>query len=137
MSGRAVLMLDNWRLPAGASPNDSSRWPRARARKELRELAFYTVHQQAHGKRFGRVRISVRLHVCRNTRLWGRAPGYRPRDEDNALAALKGFFDGIVQAGLVPDDDAQHVTQGGVTFFAVARTEDEGLQVTIEELEAA
>jgi hypothetical protein len=131
---RAVLMLDNWRLPAAASPNDSSKWPKARARKDLRQLGWGEALKQAPGVRFERASIAVRLHICRNTRLWSKAPGYRPRDEDNAQAALKGFFDGLVDARMFPDDNAKYVKQDGVTIYPVSRTEDEGLYVEIQEL---
>ena len=33
----------------------------------------------------------------------------RRRDEDNAIGSLKAAYDGIVDAGLVPDDDYAHM----------------------------
>lgn len=32
----------------------------------------------------------------------------RRRDQGNAIASLKAYEDGIIDAGLVPDDDAEH-----------------------------
>jgi len=36
-------------------------------------------------------------------------PTKRRRDEDNAIASLKAAYDGIVDAGLLPDDDHTHM----------------------------
>lgn len=33
----------------------------------------------------------------------------RRRDQDNATASLKAAYDGIVDSGLVPDDDPRHM----------------------------
>jgi len=38
------------------------------------------------------------------------------RDELNALASLKSAFDGFVDAGLIVDDDSEHLTHGPTTF---------------------
>lgn len=40
----------------------------------------------------------------------------RPRDDDNYIAMMKAYRDGIVQAGLVPDDDSTHWVTGGARF---------------------
>lgn len=42
--------------------------------------------------------------------------GYRPRDVPNAIGAMKGTIDGIVDAGVIPDDDAKHLSIGSVTI---------------------
>ncbi len=34
----------------------------------------------------------------------------RKRDEDNAKGSLKAAFDGVVDSGLIPDDDSEHLT---------------------------
>jgi crossover junction endodeoxyribonuclease RusA len=34
----------------------------------------------------------------------------RRRDEDNAKGSLKAAFDGVVDAGLLPDDESSHLT---------------------------
>jgi len=34
---------------------------------------------------------------------------YRKHDEDNAIGSLKAVYDGIVDAGLVVDDDSKHM----------------------------
>jgi len=33
----------------------------------------------------------------------------RKRDEDNAIGSLKAAYDGIIDSGLVPDDDSRHM----------------------------
>ena len=40
----------------------------------------------------------------------------RRRDQDNAMAALKAAYDGVVDAGVVVDDDYEHMKRGVPTF---------------------
>jgi len=40
--------------------------------------------------------------------------GYRPVDIPNAIAAFKPGFDALVDAGILVDDDARHMTLGTV-----------------------
>lgn len=40
----------------------------------------------------------------------------RRRDDVNALASLKPAYDGLVDAGLLVDDDHRHLTTRGATF---------------------
>jgi len=40
----------------------------------------------------------------------------RRRDQDNAMGALKAVYDGIVDSGLVADDDYEHMERGVPTF---------------------
>lgn len=40
----------------------------------------------------------------------------RRRDSDNAMGALKSVYDGIVDSGLVPDDDPEHMKRTQPTF---------------------
>ncbi len=40
----------------------------------------------------------------------------RRRDQDNAMGALKSAYDGIVDSGLVIDDDYEHMGRGSPTF---------------------
>lgn len=49
-----------------------------------------------------------------------RADIYRPKDVDNAVAALKSVFDAMVDACIVPDDNADHVVLGGVRLYRTA-----------------
>lgn len=41
-------------------------------------------------------------------------PVYRPTDEDNAISALKGAFDGLVQANVCSDDTSSYFRIGNV-----------------------
>jgi len=40
----------------------------------------------------------------------------RRRDQDNAIGSLKAAYDGIVDSGLVPDDDYEHMKRMPPTF---------------------
>jgi hypothetical protein len=40
----------------------------------------------------------------------------RNRDERNAVAMLKAYYDGIVDSGLIPDDNHQVLSHGQPTF---------------------
>ena len=41
----------------------------------------------------------------------------RRRDDVNALAMLKAAYDGVILAGLLPDDDRSHLRTEGAEFF--------------------
>lgn len=45
------------------------------------------------------------------TRLHYRAPDRRRRDEDNLIATAKPLWDGLVDAGIVPDDTSEYMTK--------------------------
>jgi crossover junction endodeoxyribonuclease RusA len=72
---------------------------KARRTKTLREAAAWS----AKALKLGRLEhVTVQLHY---------APGdMRRRDSDNLSATLKPAVDGLVDAGLVEDDDPLHVT---------------------------
>ena len=40
----------------------------------------------------------------------------RRRDQDNAMASLKAAYDGIVDSGLISDDDSEHMKRTPPTF---------------------
>lgn len=40
----------------------------------------------------------------------------RRRDQDNFMGSLKAVYDGIVDSGLVPDDDYKHMQRGALEF---------------------
>lgn len=44
-------------------------------------------------------------------------PEHRLRDQDNLLARFKPGLDGIVDSGLIPDDDAEHLVVDGVDIL--------------------
>ena len=54
----------------------------------------------------------VRVHLLFCTRGGRGVQRYQPRDVANAIAAAKPLFDGLVDAGIVPDDSQQHLDVG-------------------------
>ncbi|HWL54289.1 MAG TPA: hypothetical protein VNQ90_17750 [Chthoniobacteraceae bacterium] len=66
--------------------------------------------------------------ACVETGPWERAlatvtffwPDNRRRDEDNAVASLKAAYDGIVDAGLIVDDNSRHLRRE-MPVFAIDR----------------
>lgn len=48
----------------------------------------------------------------------GKGRYYQPRDENNAVAAFKAGFDGIVDAGWCKDDSAEYMELGPVRITA-------------------
>jgi hypothetical protein len=78
-----------------------------------------------------RITISYRVH-CGPSHMLGYNDGrHRPKDCDNAVVALSACQDGIVDAGIVADDDAKHVRLGGIEV--ITDTDLCGVFVTIEE----
>lgn len=72
---------------------------KARRTRMIRE----TVGWQAQAMRLGHApHISVQLHYTTGDR--------RRRDSDNLVPTMKPAVDGLVDAGVVPDDDPAHVT---------------------------
>jgi hypothetical protein len=61
---------------------------------------------------------------------------YRPRDNNNAQCACKPVFDGIVDAGIVPDDDYLHMAIGSVVIHRVETIEEECIIVIVERLDS-
>lgn len=54
----------------------------------------------------------------------------RRRDYGNAFAAAKALIDGIVDAGLVPDDDTKHLGIGKIRMVTGVR--DDGVLIVLE-----
>ncbi len=86
-----------------------------------------------------RARFTVTAYFCRKgvktqNEEYLKSTGYRPRDEDNLLAAMKPAFDGIVSSGLVPDDSSQYVTHGTPRIVWVEAYEQERVEVLVEPL---
>lgn len=59
---------------------------------------------------------------------------YRPMDWGNAAYALKSAIDGIIDAGLIVDDDYRHVVRGSCAVERCALPSEEGLLVELEEV---
>lgn len=59
----------------------------------------------------------------------------RKRDQDNAMGSLKAVYDGIVDAGIVEDDDYEHMERGIPKFHDNSRKVCPMVILTIERLE--
>lgn len=97
--------------PPQLSPNRKpgtrgGRMAHARAAREYRELAKRVAGAWVDGPPWAKA--AVRARFFHSTK--------RRRDDVNFLAALKPAFDGLVDAGLLEDDDAAHLTTLGATF---------------------
>jgi len=133
--GRRRVVYDTTTpLPSDSSPNRHSRWPSARARKQLNVIGWGMYHAYSPGVRFARARMTITLRVCRNWRATEAYPAYRPLDGDNLIAACKGLIDGIVRAGIVADDRTKYLEPPVGRIVEVATPREEGLLVEIEEL---
>ena len=124
-------------LPARAlSPNGAhgSFHEVAAARRALREATFAAIREKwASPPKFVRASITVGYY-CTNKK-----PGdglYRPTDVFNAISACKPLFDGIVDAGIIPDDDYTHLVLGSFEIVRTDSLELEGLVVVIQHEEA-
>ena len=89
---------------------------KAKARKQYREEAFYCARQVHHAPFCGPVRLSVVVYAARKAHD-GR---YRPCDAQNLTAALKGAIDGIVDSGLIADDNHRVLSWGEMAFRTTA-----------------
>ena len=136
MNSTCVVSLTLPLPPRGCSPNlDSHRhWRlRSRGRGEYRMAAKLHLMQGARGVKAGKVRISCAFWCGK---VLPRDDFYRPKDEANGIASLKAMVDGFVDAGLVPDDDAKHVTWGSCQIHGIKESGRKScVEVTIEIVE--
>jgi Holliday junction resolvase RusA-like endonuclease len=114
-------------LPTAAvGGNARGHWAQAAAEtKRLRADACFYARQQLRGVRFtSRVLATVQVFTPRvNTR----------RDWDNYLKRLKPVFDGVVEAGVLLDDDAAHlVAVPADPLFVAPGKQGEGVLITFE-----
>lgn len=63
--------------------------------------------------------------------------GYRPRDVQNAIAALKPAIDGMVDAGVVPDDSWEWVQWGRVQIVRCIAGEQPGVRIEVRQMATA
>lgn len=83
-------------------------------------------------QRPARARVSLLFGTARSRGPYKPAL-YRPQDIGNAVSAFKAGFDGLVEAGLLVDDDAKHMALGNVEIDSTAGP---WVRVTIEPLAA-
>ncbi len=93
--------------PESLSPNCSvgslgGRLKKASDSKKYRLLtALLVMQEQVETAPWDTVEVKAIFHHATNRR----------RDQDNAIASLKAAYDGIVDSGLVPDDDWRHMVR--------------------------
>ena len=98
-----VLPLPNPALsPNVAIGSYGGRMKKAAASKRYRRLSREAVEAEAiETAPWGHVEVQATFYHKTTRR----------RDQDNAIASLKAAYDGIVDAGLVEDDDWKHMTR--------------------------
>ena len=108
------------------SPNARIHWTvKAGVTKKARRLARQAVEaEDICTKPWQKVKAQETFfyNVCRN------------RDERNAVAMLKAYYDGEVDAGLIEDDNYQILTHGQPTF-EIDRN-DPRVEITISKLDS-
>lgn len=99
--------------PRELSPNTYKHWRKVSgAKKEYRNLCGMTAPRTLWNTRNGRDVVRLSLTFCIKG---GRAEGrYQPRDAANALSAFKAGIDGLVDAGMCPDDSQKHLELGAI-----------------------
>lgn len=115
--------------PAACHPHAKGHWrPKAEATKEYRQMAKIAAIQQTKGCKFlGRCRVSHEWFMgkCRAEQSVSplrSAKRYRPRDIANAIASLKAAIDGIVDAGVIGDDNHKVLQWGDCTLHRDAKS---------------
>lgn len=82
------------------------RFMRAAAAKKQKELAKAAMEDALRGEMWRRAQVSaVFYHTVE-----------RRRDDVNHLAMLKSAYDGCILAGILPDDDRDHLQTTGAEF---------------------
>ncbi len=111
--------------PAAMNPNGShGHWAQvARARKKCRKLACEAVKAEQIDETWQRVEVKAVFFYYQKRR----------RDGSNFNTRLKSYFDGIVDGGLVVDDDYEHWTTMPPEFF-IDRTQGR-VEITIRRME--
>ena len=111
-----------WLPPASVRGNSRAHWTaKARDTKALRESGHL------HGLSKG-ADLMPKASIQYAFRHW------RSIDLDNLVIGMKPFCDGIIDSGLLPDDDPEHLTLEAPTFERVKKG-SEGVTVTLREIE--
>lgn len=119
--------------PTGCSPNGQhgSAFEKARARSSYRETVRYealNALRRARWRKPAAVRVSLEFATGRSP-VWPDGL-YRPKDPGNAVSAAKALLDGLVDAGVVDDDDWAHM----VLWRVQKRPGGPAVTVRIEEI---
>lgn len=87
----------------------------------FKEAAFFLCKEQKIPK-FERISIGVENRSC------------HPMDLDNLSSSAKPLIDGIVAAGVIPDDNIKHFVYLGLSSVKVSKKNLERLTITIHEI---
>ncbi len=93
--------------PNVAVATPGGRFAKAAATKRYRKLAKEAVEAECIGFTWQEVMVEVSFYYANKRR----------RDQDNAMGSLKAVYDGIIDAGLVPDDDYKHMKRAMPEFL--------------------
>ena len=95
--------------PADLNPNKRLHWRvRGEATALYRRECFLAAHQELIGRSRDRANLPLPAPVTATVTF--NMPDRRRRDLDNLLAAMKPAWDGLVDAGLLADDNADQLT---------------------------
>nr|WP_315501281.1 hypothetical protein [Actinomyces oris] len=79
--------------------NDRTHWSRAASKRRTTRLLAEQTARVSRAPRLERARLVVEISF----------PDRRRRDPHNYMATVKPIVDGLVDAGVLPDDDAKHL----------------------------
>ena len=97
---------------------------KAAATKKYRRLACEAVEaERIETMPWNRVVVTAAFFYATNRR----------RDTDNAMGSLKSVYDGIIDSGLVPDDDNKHMRRGEPEFNITFESPRVELTITRQE----
>lgn len=112
-TGRTVT-LEMPLPPRYCRPNTRSHWRYVRAAVEQHKSEAFYITKQARSEPL-RVPVVIGMtFYCGGKRGDGR---YRPMDVGNAISSVKALVDGIVAAGLLPDDNHKVLRWGRVDII--------------------
>lgn len=115
--------VSTWTLTYDAKPwslnqERTKHWAWRRERVEEWKSAFYWLAKDARVPTLERITVSVDVEMPGNV-----------QDTCNAYPAVKAAIDGLVAAGVIPDDTPQHVV--AITFTAPRHAKKPRLTLTI------
>jgi len=99
--------------PVECSPNWRGHWAQRYQAGELYKSAVYYSCVDARNRALAKGRL---VFIRARLNLTFIFPQRRRRDKDNLIARFKPGLDGIVDSGLVVDDDAEHLEIVGVSI---------------------
>jgi crossover junction endodeoxyribonuclease RusA len=122
-TGRVWTLALPWSSPPWSLNDRMSHWPEAKVKAEIRQTTWALVRSM----RVGRLeRVRVCLHVL--------PAQSRVRDAENPMPTLKTLCDGLVDAGLVDDDDPWRMVKEMPVIYLAVRGEPARMWLVIEEL---